>query len=484
MTGINAWTRITSITTPLALVGDINPDTTPVTKSILWSDAIKSEAADRAVYDVKQYAATGDGETNDATAIQAALDAMPAGGGTLHFPPGEYALGAVLDVEKPIRFVCQSGTVVFRSAVSYMFRPKASHVSFTGFTFKRTGAQAVNVIARDVTLANALHNIDWKFIDCEFNNTSMYFEKLAEGGIETGSDIASFVRIVRCYFHDITGANYGVYFGGVTDFMVDGCHFDTIGDSAVGAGSAVKAAGGSNGYRITNNYIYNTYRQGIDLYDSTGGIVANNRVDTSQTGAGIDIKGGGSVEHVQIIGNYVTNCTAAGMSGISVQTNRCSIVGNRVVTCTNGIRFGPEGLNTASQGSIVGNSVSGCNYGIYMQCDRVSCTGNDVLTSAVDGIYCKGSYNSIIGNVVHGSASDDIEINTDDGTNFTHGNVTEDGTPKRPNPGTLYIAADTAVVFGALATDGSWRIVRSGDDLKIERRESGNYVTKSTIAAS
>lgn len=42
MTALNAWTRITSVTTPIALVCDINPDTVPVTKSILWSDIIKS----------------------------------------------------------------------------------------------------------------------------------------------------------------------------------------------------------------------------------------------------------------------------------------------------------------------------------------------------------------------------------------------------------------------------------------------------------
>lgn len=35
--------------------------------------------------------------------------------------------------------------------------------------------------------------------------------------------------------------------------------------------------------------------------------------------------------------------------------------------------------------------------------------------------------------------------------------------------------------FGATATDGTWRIGRSGNNLVIERRESGSYVTKQTI---
>ena len=40
-----------------------------------------------------------------------------------------------------------------------------------------------------------------------------------------------------------------------------------------------------------------------------------------------------------------------------------------------------------------------------------------------------------------------------------------------------------AVYFGDSETDGSWRITRSGNDLVIQRRESGSWVTKSTISA-
>ena len=45
------------------------------------------------------------------------------------------------------------------------------------------------------------------------------------------------------------------------------------------------------------------------------------------------------------------------------------------------------------------------------------------------------------------------------------------------------IASGGAYYFGAAATDGTWRITRSGNDLVIQRRESGSYVTKSTISA-
>lgn len=43
-----------------------------------------------AVLDVRQYGAAGDGKADDTAAIQAAIDAAPAGGGTILFPPGTY----------------------------------------------------------------------------------------------------------------------------------------------------------------------------------------------------------------------------------------------------------------------------------------------------------------------------------------------------------------------------------------------------------
>ncbi len=42
------------------------------------------------IVDVTQYGAAGDGATDDTAAIQAAIDAVPAAGGTVMFPPGTY----------------------------------------------------------------------------------------------------------------------------------------------------------------------------------------------------------------------------------------------------------------------------------------------------------------------------------------------------------------------------------------------------------
>lgn len=58
------------------------------------------------VTDVMAYGATGDGTTDDGVAVQDAIDAVSeAGGGTLYFPPGVYAIGATVKVPSGVRLL-------------------------------------------------------------------------------------------------------------------------------------------------------------------------------------------------------------------------------------------------------------------------------------------------------------------------------------------------------------------------------------------
>ena len=45
----------------------------------------------------------------------------------------------------------------------------------------------------------------------------------------------------------------------------------------------------------------------------------------------------------------------------------------------------------------------------------------------------------------------------------------------------LVLASDKAVNLGDPATDGSWRIIRDGNNIVFQRRESSTWVTKNTI---
>jgi len=54
---------------------------------------------------MKGYGAVGNGITNDAAAIQAGFNAVPAGGGMVYFPPGTYRIGAQVNLptDRPFR---------------------------------------------------------------------------------------------------------------------------------------------------------------------------------------------------------------------------------------------------------------------------------------------------------------------------------------------------------------------------------------------
>jgi len=63
------------------------------------------------------------------------------------------------------------------------------------------------------------------------------------------------------------------------------------------------------------------------------------------------------------------------------------------------------------------------------------------------------------------------------------GTLTVQGTGASSFAGDIQLASTKACYIGDPATDGTWRMIRSGNNLVIERRESGNYITKQTISA-
>lgn len=67
------------------------PTTLPSPVATVETRAINGTAQPAGgVFNVKQYGAAGDGATDDTAAIQATIDAVPASGGTVMFPPGTY----------------------------------------------------------------------------------------------------------------------------------------------------------------------------------------------------------------------------------------------------------------------------------------------------------------------------------------------------------------------------------------------------------
>lgn len=54
---------------------------------------------------------------------------------------------------------------------------------------------------------------------------------------------------------------------------------------------------------------------------------------------------------------------------------------------------------------------------------------------------------------------------------------------RKPQLDELHLLAAAPIYLGDAATNGSWRIIRSGDDLHFDRREAGSWVNKGSFTA-
>src|SRR5271157_3642488 len=81
--------------------------------------------ANVAIFNVKNYGATGKKEDNAQKAIQKAVDACAqAGGGTVYLPPGEYTSGTI-HLRSHVRLYVETGATLFASQDSAVFDKSA-----------------------------------------------------------------------------------------------------------------------------------------------------------------------------------------------------------------------------------------------------------------------------------------------------------------------------------------------------------------------
>jgi polygalacturonase len=85
----------------------------------------------RALFDVKSFGAAADGKTIDTAAVNLAI-AAAAGGGTVRFPPGEYACDSI-HLKSQSHCIFELGAVVL-AASSGGFDAAASNASPRGST--------------------------------------------------------------------------------------------------------------------------------------------------------------------------------------------------------------------------------------------------------------------------------------------------------------------------------------------------------------
>lgn len=214
--------------------------------------------------DVRVYGATGNGTTDDTTAIQAAIDATPSGA-TLYFPAGIYAISATLHAATAVRILgdgteyrgstilmtaTDTGALSFDEAVSAPNFNQASaveHMRVLSWVSHAGGGPGIYALA-DVHVRN-----------CEIRN---FYDGVALGADSNFSrvDGCSFVGCVRAGVHLATVNNfsvtrstfwngaYGVHATNVEGLRVRDCAFE------INSVAGIYADGGYGAAVIEGNY--------------------------------------------------------------------------------------------------------------------------------------------------------------------------------------------------------------------------------------
>lgn len=268
---------------------------------------------------VKDFGATGDGVTNDTTAIQTAIDALSSNS-TLVFPAGVYKINQIIfdglsnltvtaygarflltgdNAGFLVKGACagiyvQGGTLV-GDGVNRDASPSTAQV---GWLFgNETGAYVQNIFVQDVIVDNA--NIGFKFA----------------AGTGTGSGNANNVKISRCQAKDIVGTVGGVGYG----FQFSQAPNSTISDcQAINCGRhGIYFAEGRN-YVATNCVIRDhrstvytaAYRVAFSISRSRNVAVSNCVFDNCYDGTvEIDVDTQGTAPDNVSVGTVLSNCT-------------------------------------------------------------------------------------------------------------------------------------------------------------------------------
>ncbi len=171
----------------------------------------------QAIINVKQYGAAGDGTTDDTAAIQAAIDAAPASGATVMFPPGTY----IVAPQKTVGIVIKSNLRLAGAGAGSVLKIKEHLGNWQQLLSPRTlSGKIENFTVEDLAFdANILNNPE-SLIDNTVDATYQTFISITAGANLT---------VRRCRFAPYSGV-WAVSFNGssIQNCAVTDCFFQFV----------------------------------------------------------------------------------------------------------------------------------------------------------------------------------------------------------------------------------------------------------------
>jgi hypothetical protein len=326
-------------------------------------------------WNVKGYGAVGDGTTDDTTAIQAALAAIPATGGVLYFPAGQYKYtGATLTLSKKVTIEGDGGVNEFNTGIGIT---TLDFNSATGILF-------------DVKVSGC------SFRNIHIRNTSVSVPSAGAGILVSGS--GGLIDGSRTTYDGITVDKFyiGIDVRSGTGHVFDNCLVISPALYGIKLQNILAPDGGD--HSISNCYIYSsdsarTPTSAIRI-ESGGGVKIVNTKINSLTGHlvnGIDLAVGANIVTVDLL---IANCSIENYSGIGIKgtTNATNSKWSNILIT--GCQFAPTpvsgseyaiNLTATTAGDFTGVCITGC-YGItatssnpmvfLQKCSNVSFVGN------------------------------------------------------------------------------------------------------------
>lgn len=340
------------------------------------------------LFNVLDYGAVGNGTTDDRAAIVAAITALSsAGGGTLLFPAGTYAVSATVSLVSNMKMTgVGRGASIIRPAdgwaSSAIFQdPSAvSNVEVVDLTFDINNVSALAVrFIRSGTINVAVRNCEFKGMTTSGTAMALNLcrQVLIQGNVFTGSGSGS--QAALNLFNAATHV-------AIVDNSFEGCHQSVYVDNFTAA---------CNNITIGNNRFRNIGRYGVRLVQASYVTVMGNEFETTfYVGSSTD-------------GSAIVTCHS-GCSNVTISNNVSKTAGE--ISC-----YG--GFNTSITGNIIVNTIAAgievndnADASVPADAIRTSIVGNHIQNAGGSGIYASGTDILIQSNTINGCQSNGLKL--------------------------------------------------------------------------
>jgi parallel beta-helix repeat protein len=362
----------------------------------------------RGLFNVQTYGAKGDGVTDDAAAIQAAINAA-AGVGPVYLPSGTYLVNNSCKLPSHSRIYGDGDTSLLTPGPSFLSSGRPAPLEAAGSTFSNIIIENLNVQGNS-TNARGAHNIS---LHATTTLSNIIVRNL------TSCNAGSTGVLIEC---DTTGS----------DILIDSVEAS----NNVNDGIEVCSVGLISNCTIVNCHCNNNARSGIDLASNCNQVVVSNNQCVGNALFGIYTDGGQTPMNFSCIISNNIICGGSGATGLAATFTRYTqILNNDISLCTEGIALvnstdcliqgnmiyqnSVRGINCDVSGNYVVNpppgvarDTNGALYRIvdtalaaFMTPSRVCIIGNHILDNTSDGIWIKNGQSWLImGNTFQNTA--------------------------------------------------------------------------------